>query len=401
MTDLFDPAWELPDLDWEDLGPYVPPRLSDEEKRAVWSAYEAGRPTRVPVFVDTNNRIALLDHRIPTGDLTYRQVFAEADAMLRASLLHKYVCRKRHHHLCDSDTDLPEAWQVDIMFQNVFEAWFFGCTPVYPEGEVPDVAPILTDDTKRMIFDVDIDRPLERPPFSTAVAFYEELTEYVADKTFLGRPIEIVPPCFNTDGPVTNAMSIRGHAILTDMLDDPAYANDLFAFLIEAGIKRRRAFLERFEITDRPPWFADDSIALIGESLYRELVMPHHRRWYEETGSASGERMIHLCGDATRYFPLLKDELGITSFDTGFPVDFTWLRDVLGPAVEVRGGVEVGLLLNGSCEQVYARARDILQSGIMEGGRFILKEANNLPPNVPWENLAAMYKAAFDFGRYA
>ena len=36
----------------------------------------------------------------------------------------------------------------------------------------------------------------------------------------------------------------------------------------------------------------------------------------------------------------------------------------------------------------------------MTGGRFILREANNLPPCCPEANLAAMYQACLDFGRY-
>jgi uroporphyrinogen-III decarboxylase len=62
--------------------------------------------------------------------------------------------------------------------------------------------------------------------------------------------------------------------------------------------------------------------------------------------------------------------------------------------------VEIGTLTNGTPEQVYQRSREILTSGIMEGGRFIFREGNNLPPNVPWCNLAAMYKAVQDIGRY-
>ncbi len=51
-------------------------------------------------------------------------------------------------------------------------------------------------------------------------------------------------------------------------------------------------------------------------------------------------------------------------------------------------------------EQVHERTREILQSGIMKGGRFILREGNNLPPLVPEENLAAFYAAALEFGQY-
>ena len=91
---------------------------------------------------------------------------------------------------------------------------------------------------------------------------------------------------------------------------------------------------------------------------------------------------------------------GVTSIDTGFPVDFAWLREAVGPEVEIRGGVEVSLLVNGTPEQVRARAKEILNSGVLEGRRFILAEGNNLPPGVPEENLAAMYQAALEFCRY-
>ena len=402
VTDLFDPAWELDDLDPARCGPYVPPQLSDSEKQKVMDDYRARRPSRVPVVLSTTDRVALLDPRVNSGDLVYDDVFTDPLAMLRSCLLWKYVCCKRYHHFCDYPTALPETWRVSIGFQNVYEAWFYGCAVDYPEGQVPDTTPILDDDNKRSVFEIDIDRPLDRAPFSTAVAFYEFLVEYAKDKTFLDRPIEIDPPGFvGADGPLTNAMSVRGSGILIDLLDDPAYANELLGFFIEAAIKRRRAFIDRFDLPDDPPGFADDSVALIGVDLYTEMVLPHHRRWYEETGSAFGKRGIHLCGDATRHFPVLKEQLGVTTFDTGFPVDFAWLRRTLGPEVEILGGVGVGLLIDGTADQVYERSRDILTSGILEGGRFIFREANNLPPNVPWANLAALYRAGFDFGEYA
>jgi len=36
----------------------------------------------------------------------------------------------------------------------------------------------------------------------------------------------------------------------------------------------------------------------------------------------------------------------------------------------------------------------------MEGGRFILREANNLAPRTPEANLDAMYRCCLDCGNY-
>lgn len=131
--------------------------------------------------------------------------------------------------------------------------------------------------------------------------------------------------------------------------------------------------------------------------MYREMVLPHHRH-YLDTLKPDRPRSIHLCGDATRHFKTIHDELNVVEFDTGFPVDFGKLRRELGPDVLIYGGVEVALLLDATPKEVYERAKSILLSGIKEGGRFILRDANNLPPCVPEENMAAMYQACLDYG---
>jgi len=37
----------------------------------------------------------------------------------------------------------------------------------------------------------------------------------------------------------------------------------------------------------------------------------------------------------------------------------------------------------------------------MDGGRFVLREGNNLAPCTPLENIEAMYEAGKLYGRYA
>ena len=50
--------------------------------------------------------------------------------------------------------------------------------------------------------------------------------------------------------------------------------------------------------------------------------------------------------------------------------------------------------------EVKANCREILGSGVTEGGKFILREGNNLAPGTPEENVAAMYEAAKEYGTY-
>mgnify|MGYP005871400093 FL=1 len=55
----------------------------------------------------------------------------------------------------------------------------------------------------------------------------------------------------------------------------------------------------------------------------------------------------------------------------------------------------------GTPRAVRAEARRILQSGVMDGGKFVLREGNNLAPFTPVANVAAMYAACKEFGRYS
>ncbi len=58
------------------------------------------------------------------------------------------------------------------------------------------------------------------------------------------------------------------------------------------------------------------------------------------------------------------------------------------------------VLRDGSPDAVSAETRRILDSGVCDGGRFVLREANNLAPGTPFANLAAMYEAARCWGGY-
>lgn len=66
----------------------------------------------------------------------------------------------------------------------------------------------------------------------------------------------------------------------------------------------------------------------------------------------------------------------------------------------LQGGPSAPFLHDGSPDEIRAETYRILHSGVGEGGRFILREGNNLVPGTPPANLAAFYETARQF-RYA
>ena len=376
------------------------PEVSDEEKDAVWRAYRAGTPIRVPVTLATNPRVVVLDPQWNAGGWTFERVFNDPDAMFEVSLRHEFFRRAVINRYCDSPTTLPDEWTASVHWQNVYEAAFFGATIQFRDGQVPDVLPCLHAGNREEVFRVDIEHPLQRGIFRKGLEFYERMCELAEGREFHGRPVRVARYAqTGCDGPLTVAMCLRGPDVLAELVEDPAYADRLLGFITEAAIRRVHAFRAYWDDERIGAGLADDSIQLIGTPTYRQRVMPHHRAYYDAFWP-DRPRAIHLCGDVQRHMPTLVRELNVRSWDSGFPVDFRRAREELGPDVEILGGPPVSLLLAGSPKQVYDETCRILESGIMAGGKFILREANNLPPGVPEANLAAMYRAALDNGRY-
>ena len=74
-----------------------------------------------------------------------------------------------------------------------------------------------------------------------------------------------------------------------------------------------------------------------------KTLLKRHEAFWTGEGSLS----IHLCGDASRHFPILHDELGVSVFDTGFPIDLHEMRRRLGLDVLFQGGPPAELLRAG------------------------------------------------------
>ena len=163
----------------------------------------------------------------------------------------------------------------------------------------------------------------------------------------------------------------------------------------EGTIARIHAHRRFFGLDEVAPdlFFADDAIQMISGEMLVEFLLPVYRKL--KAALTTAERIkIHLCGDATRHFRLLKEELGVYDFETGYPVDFGWLRRELGPEVTIHGGPSAIFLQQATPEEVQTETERILNSGICDGRRFVLREGNNLAPGTPRANLEAMYETA-------
>lgn len=375
------------------------------EKDAVWTAYREGRPTRVPLRWNVNSRIVVLNPDLNPAGYTYREAFHDPKIALTVQARFQEYTATTLSQTCDLWGRLPDTWAFCVENQNIYDAAYFGADVHFHDGQVPCTHQFLGLDDVDDFLERDFSRPLDNPWIQDRLAFRERMVRQADSFEYLGRKGAVAPFGVGFDGPVTVAANIFGADIFLLLAMDPPKAHKLFMTIARAALIRNQALADLAGGFKKTDWggAADDSIQLISTGMYEEVVMPVHEFWYGSTSNTrpeDGRRSIHLCGDATRHFPLIARRLGVTSFDTGFPVDHGRLRHELGADVEISGGPEVALLKSNTPDACANRARNILESGVMEGGRFVMQEANNLPPCVPLENLRAVYRACLEYGRY-
>ena len=379
------------------------------EKQTVWDAYYGGRPTRTPLRWSTNNRVWLLNPSQNTFGWTYEDYLRDPKIILEANARYQaYIHEEIYPTTCDYDDTLPEHWECAADVQNSYDPAFYGGKVIAPSGQVPGVDSFLTiDDVDEFLKRDDAsENAIENNPFiKERFALTEQLKRAAKGFTYKGRSMKVQDFTLGFDGAITAGAAIFGADFFLLLGMEPEKGQRLIEKLSRDAVARIRYLRRRAGQPERHDyaWYADDSIQLISCEMFQEMVLPWHLFFCDEISSSTAaerKRFCHLCGDATRHFKAIRDAVGVYTFDTGFPVDHGWLRRELGPEVAISGGVHVTLLQEGTADACYREAERILKSGIRDGGKFVLRDANNLPPNVPLENLQAVYQACLEHGRF-
>ena len=143
---------------------------------------------------------------------------------------------------------------------------------------------------------------------------------------------------------------------------------------------------------------------MVSPELYRELFKPRHKKFFDTVKkNTSAFIHFHCCGSI---YKLLDDliELGV---DVIHPVqvaakdmDSKILAPEFGDRLSFWGGVDTQRVLpRGTTEEVKAEVRRRIRD-FAPGGGYILAAVHDIQPDVPVENIIAMYEAGREYGRY-
>ena len=204
----------------------------------------------------------------------------------------------------------------------------------------------------------------------------------------------------------TGQMLYRNDQFLLMLAMDPPGVHDFLDRLVEIHLENLERFLKAVGNNIDIVLFGDDlgmqSGPQMSPEMYREYFKPRHQlMWAKAKKLADVKVMLHCCGGVRELLPDLID----AGLDTINPVQFTargmeteQLKKDFGKEIVFWGGGcdTQQILPNGTPDEVYDHVKEQLEILTPDGG-FVFQQVHNILPEVPPENILAMFSSVRDF----
>ncbi len=193
---------------------------------------------------------------------------------------------------------------------------------------------------------------------------------------------------------------------LMDLLIDPVEVERMLDQLLERHLLTLEKVCKAVGDVVDIIRFGDDlgmtSGPFMAPETYRELFKPRHKQLCDYVKKHSNmHTFIHSCGSISLLMPDLIDA-GIEIFNpvqcNAFKMEPEFLKKEFGADCTFwGGGVEtVGTLNNGTPEQIRDQVFERMEI-MSKGGGFVFNSVHNILPDVPPENILAMYDAVKEY----
>jgi uroporphyrinogen decarboxylase len=209
-----------------------------------------------------------------------------------------------------------------------------------------------------------------------------------------------------SNGPVHQCQYVRGYATwLEDLLLRPVFAEALIDRVTDILIRiANRALEEAGAYVDLVTYgddIATQNATLFRPDLYRRMIKPRHKALADVIHRHGKPILYHSCGTVYALIPDLV-EVGIDALN---PVQVSAanmaterLKREHGRELTFWGGIDTHRVLPTGTpaevrEEVKRRIGDLRDSG-----GYVLSAVHNIQPDVPPENIVAMYEAGLEYG---
>lgn len=374
----------------------------NREVREVWETYRADRPIRVPVQFAGARTLYHERHGVD-----WRGYYESPDEMIRLQL----EAAKYQRELPYGDHPLgepPEQWEVRVDFHPIATAASFGCPVMFRPDAVPahHSLHLSLEECQSLVFP-DPRTSALLPKHATFIDEFDRrcVTEGLR---FMDRPVVRVKPTIpSTGGGVfSTALDLRGHEIMSDMYEEPAFVHALLERIAEWRIDLERIWTLRDGMEfplDHPGKgeieIVDHGIDMLSVEIYEKFLgalIDKLGLKYRQAPST----FLHHCGRGSHLFPAMKRRY---KFDRlhglCWPInDVGRIRRELGYDIWITAVIADTIMQQGP-EATHAAVRDFLTPEVKGSGRICLWAPGEVA-GIPVASYEALYAAAKEFGRY-
>jgi uroporphyrinogen decarboxylase len=237
-------------------------------------------------------------------------------------------------------------------------------------------------------------------------ARYSGLREKVLDlKSRSQRAI-----AFNLGGQIASqARNMRGYEQwLMDFILNPALAAAIMRKIMTMNLIMAEQVLavigDQVDVVTVADDLATQNAPMMSPAVYRKIIKPLQQEFFGFIRARTKAKLFYHCCGAASFF---LDDLLEAGIDILNPVQVSAtnmapedLKKRYGDRVTFWGGVDTQHLLPyGSPQEVSDGVKRLIDV-MAPGGGFILAAVHNIRPEVPPENLVALFDTAWEYGRY-
>lgn len=207
---------------------------------------------------------------------------------------------------------------------------------------------------------------------------------------------------------LASSQILRGWDVfLLDLLERPLFAEALMDRLVEAYCERfdrywasLGQYLDVVVVSDD---LGTQKAPILSPDLYRRRIKPYHKRLYSYLKEKSNAFIfMHSCGSIYRLIPDLI-EAGVDILNpvqvNAADMNTKRLKKEFGDALVFWGGGcdTQRVLPYGTRSEIRDEVKRRIDD-LAPGGGFVFAQVHNILPDVPPENMMAMYEAVWEFG---
>jgi uroporphyrinogen decarboxylase len=199
--------------------------------------------------------------------------------------------------------------------------------------------------------------------------------------------------CGRVEAPFSSVALLYGiEATMLLPIDDPDLFRDTLEYFVgiqtEFGIAQKEAGADAV-------WVGDCTASghLISESYFAEYAKTYVTDVVKEFDKVKLWSIYHASEENVGHLKLMADS-GVSVLSVGPGLDISEAKKAVGDKICLIGNLDpIGVLLDGTPEQVEAEAKRIMNIGKQNGG-YIFNTGEMVPRDVPVENMEALIRAA-------